>query len=494
LFFSPLFFFTSFYSNLPVKKIALFINIIMAIPLVLGLYQYLFKGMTRPYSSFGNPIFFGEFIAALFPILLFSLYYPGKLRLLSTVNIFLSAAALIMCSSRGVIISLLMGLAAFAWYFFSSGFKVTFDKKITWVVCSALILIWFIPGFPRAFKNTASRSSNAFSTGSPEVKNRLLLALVSIDIFRDSPVFGAGLGAIRRLNPEKQPNFLNDDRSLTYVTTSYSHNDYLQLAAETGGVGLLLFMAFAFSTAVSFGRFYPSADRENFLFGSALFSSFLFFICESFFNFPLFSFPSSALFFGVSGLIVSLSRKTSKNAGPVVPAPLRRTFALFFIIPAAAYILFVKPGAFASDFYLQGAMKENPQVIADYSRSIALEPDNYYALEYYANYSSSSGFTQTAVYGYLRALKYFPYSPDILYNIGAIRLYEKNYGSAAQYLENAVKYYPGFAAAHLALFRAYSSMGRQKEAQAHLESAVTLDPNVASGGKDGFFPLKEVTK
>jgi O-antigen ligase len=263
LFFSPLFFFTSFYSNLPVKKIALFINIIMAIPLVLGLYQYIFKGMTRPYSSFGNPIFFGEFIAALFPILLFSLYYPGKLRLLSTVNIFLSAAALIMCSSRGVIISLLMGLAAFAWYFFSSGFKVTFDKKITWVVCSALILIWFIPGFPRAFKNTASRSSNAFSTGSPEVKNRLLLALVSIDIFRDSPVFGAGLGAIRRLNPEKQPNFLNDDRSLTYVTTSYSHNDYLQLAAETGGVGLLLFMAFAFSTAVSFGRFYPSADREK---------------------------------------------------------------------------------------------------------------------------------------------------------------------------------------------------------------------------------------
>ena len=466
---------------------------VIVVPLALGLYQYIFKGITRPYSSFGNPIFFGEFIAALFPLLLFSLYYPGRLRLLASVNLFLSAAALIMCSSRGVIVSLFMGIAAFAWYFFSSGFKVTFNKKIAWAVCAAIILVWLIPGFPRAVNNAASRSSNAFSTGSPEVKNRLLLALVSVDIFRDSPVFGAGIGAIRRLNPEKQPRFLNSDKSLTYVTTSYSHNDYLQLAAETGGAGLLLFMAFVFSTAVSFGRFSPAADGEIFLFGSALFSSFLFFICESFFNFPLFSFPSSALFFGVSGLIASMTHKTGKDAGPVLPEPLRRACAVIFIIPAAAYILCVKPGAFASDFYLQGAMKEGPLVVADYSRSISLEPDNYYALEYCANYSASSGFTSPAVDCYNRALKYFPYSPDILYDIGAIRLYEKNYRDAAQYFENAVKYYPGFAAAHLALFRSYSSMGREKEAQAQLELAVTLDPNVA-GGKDGFFPLKEVTK
>ncbi len=488
LFFSPLLFFTAFYSNLSAGKISLFLNIVILPALLYGIYQYSFLGITRPYSSFGNPIFFAEFIAAVVPVMLFSLYYPGPLRLIASVNLSLSVPALIMCSSRGVLISLLISLAAFAWYFFSSGFKIRLNKKRAAFICAAFILICFIPGFSGAIKNAASRGANGFSSGSPEVKNRLLTALASIDIFKASPLFGAGAGAFRRFNPQKQANFINNNHNFTYVTSSYSHNDYLQLLCETGISGFLLFMAFVFSTAISFGRLSSkTVPAEDYIFGAALFSAFIFLICESFFNFPLFSFPSSAIYFIAAGLTASLGAGYSGGSSFTIPGYIKRAAALILAVPAVIYMCFIKPGAASSDFYLEKAMEKGASGFSDFSRSIELEPDNYYALEYYANYLSSAGFTAASIETYKRALAYFPYSPDILYNIASISLYEKNYAAAAQYFESALSCCPDLAAAHLGLFRSYSAMGREKEAQAQLERAVTIDPGVVNSGSTAIF-------
>lgn len=491
LFFTPLFFFTAFYSDLSPKKTSIFLNILLFIPLITGIFQFVFSGLIRPYSLFGNPIFFGEFTAALIPVVIFTLFYPGAPRLAAVINLSLAAPVLIMCSSRGVLISLAAALAVFAILFFTSGRGFFFNKKYAAAAVLILALIFFIPGFPGAVKNAVSRSAGAFSTANSGVKDRQLLALCSFDIFMEHPLSGAGAGAIRRLNPEKEGSFLDKNEGFSYVTTSYSHNDYLQLLAETGAAGLILFIAFAFSIAVVFGGSVSSMGPGESLFSSALFSSFIFFMCESFFNFPLFSFPSSALFFAITGLIASFSLKY-KNPGPVMlPGFLRPAFALVFFVPAAVYTGFIKPGALASDFYLQGAMKGGSPAYDDFSRSISLEPDNFYSHVFCADYLSSSGFTSAAADEYGRALEYFPFSPDVLYNMGSISLYKKDYPAAEKYFRQALVYYPGFAAAHLGLFRVYSSTGRKIQAQESLETAVTLDPAVISGGKS---VLQERTK
>ena len=75
--------------------------------------------------------------------------------------------------------------------------------------------------------------------------------------------------------------------------------------------------------------------------------------------------------------------------------------------------------------------------------------------------------------------------------MGSISLYKKDYPAAEKYFRQALVYYPGFAAAHLGLFRVYSSTGRKIQAQESLETAVTLDPDVISGGKS---VLQERTK
>jgi O-antigen ligase len=483
LFFSPLFFFTAFYSDFSPKKTSLFINILLFIPLITGILQFVFSGMARPYSLFGNPIFFGEFTAALIPVVIFTLFYPGTLRLAAVINLSLAVPVLIMCSSRGVLISLVAALAVFAILFSALGRRFSFNKKYAAAAALILAIIFFIPGFSGAVKNAVLRSAGAFSTANSGVKDRQLLALCSYNIFIEHPLSGAGAGAIRRFTPEKEGMLLDKNEGFSYVTTSYSHNDYLQLLAEYGAAGLLLFIAFAFSIAANFGGAVSKMNPGESLFSSALFSSFVFFMCESFFNFPLFSFPSSALFFAVTGLIASISLKY-KNPAPVkLPYFLRSAFALVFLVPAVFYTGLIKPGALASDFYLQGAMKGGSPAYDDFSRSISLEPDSFYPHVFCADYLSSSGFTSAAADEYGRALEYFPFSPDVLYNMGSISLYKKDYPIAEKYFNQALVYYPGFAAAHLGLFRVYSSMGRKSRAQASLETAVTLDPAVISGGK-----------
>lgn len=213
-------------------------------------------------------------------------------------------------------------------------------------------------------------------------------------------------------------------------------------------------------------------------------------MCESFFNFPLFSFPSSALFFAVTGLIASVSIKHKKT--DLFPGFLRPAFAVMLLVPAIVYVCSVKPGALAADFYLQAAMENGrTRGYDDFSRSIALEPDNFYSRMFFANCLSSSGFTSAAADEYGHALEYFPQSADVLYNLGSLSLYKKDYSSAGVYFNRALGYYPGFAAAYLGLFRAYSSLGLKAKAQVCLETAVTLDPAVISGDK---FILQETTK
>ena len=491
LFFTPLFFFTGFYSDISPKKTSVFINILIFVPLITGIFQFVFSGTTRPYSLFGNPIFFGEFTAALIPVVIFTLFYPGAPRLAAVANLSLAAPVLIMCSSRGALISLAAGLAVFALLYSTSGRKFSLDKKYATAAALIAALIFFIPGFPGAVKNAVSRSAGAFSTANSGVKDRQRLRWHPRIYSGRHPFFGAGAGAVRKLNPEKESVYLGPGSGFSYVTTSYSHNDYLQLLAETGAAGLLLFMAFAFSVAASFGGAVSRMEPEQSLFSAALFSSFIFFICESFFNFPLFSFPSSALFFAITGLIASLSLKYKNSVPVALPGFLRPAFALVFLVPAAFYTGFIKPGALASDFYLQGAIKGGSTTYDDFSRSVSLEPDNFYAHVFCADYLSSSGFTSAAADEYARALIYFPFSPDVLYNLGSISLYKKNYTGAEKYFSRALVYYPGFAAAHLGLFRAYSSTGQKALAQESLETAVTLDPAVISGGKS---VLQERTK
>lgn len=67
----------------------------------------------------------------------------------------------------------------------------------------------------------------------PESEDRDEVARYALDMWRDYPVFGAGLGSFRSVFPR----YSGEGTSAAYT---HAHNDYLEFAAETGIIGLLL--------------------------------------------------------------------------------------------------------------------------------------------------------------------------------------------------------------------------------------------------------------
>jgi O-antigen ligase len=481
LFFSPLVFFPFYFCPPRSGKLVFFLNILFTVSALYAFTQSARLNISRPYSFFGNPIFFAEFSGGLLPFLALGAALPGRQRILSVFNLILAPSVFLLCSSRGAALSAVVSVLFFIYLLFRSGIKVASGRKIAAVVIAAAVcLVLLVPGLGRSFSSGLKRAQAVFSLSNSGVANRLTLARTSLKISADSPVAGSGAGAMRVLHPAKQAGILRDSPGIEFVNSSYSHDDYLQLLAETGSVGLLLFLFFVFATVHSAEVSAPALSREDFLYCSAASCSIVFYMMESFFNFPLFSMPSSALFFAFCGIIAS------HNPGKkflLRNVPMAAVSALL-IAPLFIYLIFLKPHAFASDFYLQRASDVGAQAGVWCQRAYDLEPDSFYAAFYLGNYYGAAYDPRDASAYYLKASKLQPYSPDMYYNLGNMSYAMKDYKAAVTYYESAVYYYPGFALAHLGLYKCLMDMKEETKGLAQLDEALKCDPNVLKGTFD----------
>lgn len=78
------------------------------------------------------------------------------------------------------------------------------------------------------------------------VTNRLMMWKAAVELWQRAPLQGAGLGSYRPLYPDIQAGILarEPEAGWNYVVTWLPHQNYLYLLAETGLLGLGLFMAF----------------------------------------------------------------------------------------------------------------------------------------------------------------------------------------------------------------------------------------------------------
>jgi tetratricopeptide (TPR) repeat protein len=184
--------------------------------------------------------------------------------------------------------------------------------------------------------------------------------------------------------------------------------------------------------------------------------------------------------------------------GLVVPVKyVRLTAALLLILPAV-YIFAVKPGAIASNFYLKEAVKldygGNTLCSPLYEKSISLEKDSYFSSFHYAQFLAIHDNYTGALDRYGKLLAMFPYSADIMYNMGSVYLAQNSFNNALQYFSSSIFYYPDFALAHLGSYKALTALKRDKEAQSQLEEAIIADKDVVNNNQSGKVILfKETT-
>lgn len=246
---------------------------VMTLEAALGIYQYLTGeagGFTR--GTFVNRNHFAGFLEMCFPLALGYVLTIGEWtettkksfikRLISSDNIqkqmlflFLLGVvllSLLLSKSRGGIFSIIVSLVFF--YIVSSRFLKK-GIEIKWVIYTAvtvgIILSIYIGLFPIIERYLLIEE---------DFPSRTLIWKDALSIIKDFPLFGSGLGTFSYIFPLYRVSIVKP------IVYNFSHNDYIQLLTETGGIGFLLLMtALAVFLITSVRNLLRLSSEQNYL-------------------------------------------------------------------------------------------------------------------------------------------------------------------------------------------------------------------------------------
>jgi O-antigen ligase len=175
-----------------------------------------------------NPILFGSTYAVLLIIVLVRMLEGGKLRPINIFIIAVSAYFILLSGSRGVIISLLTAII-FCLFFIS---KI---KPRTKIYASVFMVLIFFGIYKYLISQrlanfySYSISADALQDSNSSIQMRIIMWKQAICDFVESPIIGAGTG-----NSNNKSGF--------------PHNIVLEVAAEFGVLGILIFILLVYLT------------------------------------------------------------------------------------------------------------------------------------------------------------------------------------------------------------------------------------------------------
>lgn len=194
----------------------------------------------RAFSTLGNPDYLAGYLVALLPMaFLLTLRSSGKRAWFGYRAItFLLFTALLMTRVRGSLLALAVALVVLTlglgmpW-----GRELAAKNKKTLLIAFAILVAggaayWFRYG-----------GWNAFEWGQASVQQRLQTYRVGMEMLKDHPLTGIGLGQLGRVYPLYQwrPFSAAEWPSHPVVLTEHLHNEFLQMAVEGGWIGLGFF-------------------------------------------------------------------------------------------------------------------------------------------------------------------------------------------------------------------------------------------------------------
>lgn len=206
-------------------------------------------GLPRPTAGFPNPNVFGIYMTSLTPLVfgLALLYFKGKKRLFMFFPAILGATGIYLTLSRGA------GLAIYSALLFLC---LAGKKKLFAAGLIAILLIYpFV--MPKNIKQWAKEVNY-----NPMVllcsEERISIQNNTINMIKHHPFIGVGVNTFSR-NYGKYKTAEAEKYAHT-PDTIYAHNIYLQMAGETGLLGLGAFLLFLFQV---FRRAFKTLPRLN---------------------------------------------------------------------------------------------------------------------------------------------------------------------------------------------------------------------------------------
>ncbi len=233
-----------------------------------GLAQYRVSEITgtsdaaRPSGPVGDANYFGQMLLFLVPVALY-LLFEGRTRGAKLAGLLASGSlivAVIFTYSRGDALALIVVLLAAAIYK---------RPKASHVVVGALTLILIVPFLPQNYVTRLSTVLDVVQGNQQTVLSELSIrgragaVQAALEMFADHPLLGVG----RENYPLYQPQYLAGTR-LAYQSKGIPPHDlYLEVAAETGLVGIVImggiFLVTAGALREARRRFLAKDDRQQ---------------------------------------------------------------------------------------------------------------------------------------------------------------------------------------------------------------------------------------
>ncbi|MBU4511257.1 O-antigen ligase family protein, partial [bacterium] len=419
-------------------------------------------------STIGQKNWTSNYLALIFP-LMFSYFLIEKSKRKKKfyfVALSIVYATLMICQSRGIWISISL-TSIFAIYI-SFKFKIIkiLKENQKWLILLILtfVIITIIYSTDNLLNKSAitvtERAMSTFDEKDPSINTRVLMWKNTLKMIQSRPLFGLGIGTFKMNYLDYQAEFLRDNPYYLkyWAHAGEAHNEYLQIGAELGIIGLGIFLSIIFIFYNLILKYLKKESRDNekiIVFG--LLMGITCFLIHSLFSFPLHVPALGSAFFIIVGLtIVYLkdfrfskfgnSKKGNKN---VIKRQSSRLTILFSILILLVTIFVID--------------------------SLVIRP---YLAEVYA-YKGRENLAfakyNNALSDFEYAAKLDPYNGRILLNLGATYYNLGFFEEVEKTLQQSKEYYND-RNIYRNLGLCYMKLERFQEAEEEFKHAIYLDP------------------
>ncbi|MCF8052996.1 MAG: tetratricopeptide repeat protein [Desulfobacterales bacterium] len=473
----------------------------------LGLLQYFLgvdwvRQLVAPAATFGNKNMAAEFVVLAFPVAI-GLFFMSR------------RPAAVAASSAGIIL-----LASFIFHSFTKASwmaataelllmgifllgkrsevftRLDRQKKIAAVlVVFSLLFVSQLSskGFEPRTHDAATAVSAVFSGPETEAFDTSLSVRLRYwentgVLIADHLIFGVGLANFRVVYPEYQMAAVEQYRK--GGATYYTHNDYLQIIAETGLIGLLLFF-FVIGTAVySAVRAMRNADTfRGWLLSLSSFAALAGIAVNAFFSFPL-QLPAAVFYSAVFLAILNFSAvtagrddRTSKRA-PTLSVPWHPAAGwtgLALGIMAFGVSLVHSHALVSADYYnyrmMAAISRKNWEMAVQHGQeSLRRDPEHWKSRFLIGQALFMKGKYAEALESYRSFLGRYPNNYAALYNLGLVHQKLENNESAMKSYHRllAMNHKHGGALANIAMI--HGAQGDHETAFDFFSKAVAVEP------------------
>ena len=216
-------------------------------------------------STIGQKNWVSNYLALIFPIIFsyFLLENIKKNKLYYYLLLSIIYATLMICQSRGIWISIVCTFLIGIFLIYKYKIFDVFKKNKKWVTLIILtfLLITIIYSTDNPLNKSAitvpQRALSTFDEQDLSLNYHLLTWKTTINMIKDKPLFGSGIGTFKIKYLQYQANFIQEKPNyIRYITNSKeAHNEYLQMGAELGLLGLGVFtfiIYFLYSLIINF--------------------------------------------------------------------------------------------------------------------------------------------------------------------------------------------------------------------------------------------------